>query len=125
MEGSKGGFLPRLDGEVEEGRMRGRRGERPAAALDVGQRRVREVGKGADERARAVSDWSKKKKGGAVDGGSRRLTGRKRELGHAVITGRMREGPARSWAAGWKREGEREGWGLGFFSYYFFKLSKV
>jgi hypothetical protein len=73
------------------------------------------VGEGADERARAVSDWRKKKKGRAVDGGPRRLTGRKRELGHAVITGRMRERPAGSWAAGWKRDGGREGWGLGFF----------
>jgi hypothetical protein len=36
MEGSNGGFLPRLDGEVEEGRRRGRHGERPAAALDAG-----------------------------------------------------------------------------------------
>jgi hypothetical protein len=100
MEGSNGGFLPRLDGEVEEGRRRGRHGERPAAALDAGQRRVREVEEGADERARAFSDWRKKKKGGAVDVGPRRLTGRKRELGHAVITGRMRERPAGSWAAG-------------------------
>jgi hypothetical protein len=82
------------------------------------------VGEGADERARAVSDWRKKKKGRAVDGGPRRLTGRKRELGHAVITGRMRERPAGSWAAGWKREGEREGWGLGFFPNTFSNFQK-
>jgi hypothetical protein len=41
----------------------------------------------------------------------------------------MRERPAGSWAVGWKREGEREGWGLGVFSFFFkpldFKLSKL
>jgi hypothetical protein len=45
---------------------------------------VLEVGEGADERARAVSDWKKKKKkkkGKEGDVGPRRLTGRKRELG--------------------------------------------
>jgi hypothetical protein len=47
---------------IEEGRRRGRRGEGPVAALDAGQRRVQEVGEGADERPRAVSDWGKKEK---------------------------------------------------------------
>jgi hypothetical protein len=41
-----------------------------------------------------------KRKRGSGRCGPRRLTGRKRELGHAVITGRMRERPAGSWAAG-------------------------
>jgi hypothetical protein len=83
---------------------------------------VLEVGEGADERARAVSDWKKKKKGREGDVGPRRLTGRKMELGHVVNTGRMRERPAGSWAAGWKREGEKEGWEgfvLFFFSLFF------
>jgi hypothetical protein len=88
---------------------------------------VLEVGEGADERARAVSDWKKKKKGREGDVGPRRLMGRKRELGHAVNTGRMRERPAGSWAAGWKREGEKEGWEgfVLFFSLFFSNLFKL
>jgi hypothetical protein len=81
---------------------------------------------GADERARAVSDWKKKKKGREGDVGPRWLTGRKKELGHAVNTGRMWERPAGSWAAGWKREGEREGWeGFVFLKAFVLNLFKL
>jgi hypothetical protein len=65
---------------------------------------VLEVGEGADERARAVSDWKKKKTRREGDVGPRRLTGRKRELGHAVNTGRMGE-------VGWEKK-KRVGRGL-------------